>query len=158
MELLESLRKDLLRMLNMLSILQRQRLYDVAYSFIGADASPDDVAPDELGCADSLSQVIDAAFPELRFPTIVSTRELLDYLTRSPSFQEIDSPQKGDIIMSATGTGKPGFIGHCGIVGKAWIMSNDSRTGTWEANYTLDGWKRYYEGRGGIPTKYFRVV
>lgn len=144
----------------------QQHLYDTAFSFIGKDASPRDLAPDEYGCAETVSSVIQAAFPELRFPTVLSTRELFAHISNSPSFQQLTEPEPGCIILSVTGAGN-GRVGngHTGVVGKnaaadgtPWIMSNDSRTGTWEANFTLAGWRRYYEAKGGMPTHFFRVV
>lgn len=160
----ESLLRDLRRALVLLGLIRnmseekRIHLYETAYQAIGTDASPNDSAPDELGCAESLSKVIQKAFPELNFPTVLSTRVLYWNLIQSPSFMLETTPQYGDIIISPTGTGNGRVIGHCGIVGKTWIMSNDSRTGTWEANFTPDGWKRYYEIKGGIPTHYFRPL
>ena len=159
MGLLESLKRDLLRMLEILAIMKPNKLYETAYAYMGKDASPNDEAPDELGCAESLSRVIQRACPELNFPTILSTRKLYDYFTKSFSFVAISEPILGDIILSVTGTGS-GVIpnGHTGIVGKTWILSNDSRTGTWEASFTLASWRRYYEYRGGMPTLFFRKV
>src|SRR5687768_13658767 len=110
----------------------QDKLYDAAYRFIGKDASPRDLAPDEYGCAETISAVIQNAFPELRFPTFLSTRELFDYFNRSPSFRTAGEPNYGFIILSVTGTGT-GRVpnGHVGIIGKRaspdgspWIMSN----------------------------------
>lgn len=143
-----------------------QHLYDVAFSFLGKDASPRDLAPDEYGCAETVSDIVAAAFPELRFPTVLSTRELFDHLTRSPSFEQIAELEPGCIIVSVTGTGN-GLVanGHTGVVGKhlapdgsLWIMSNNSRSGTFEANYSVNSWRRYYETKGGMPTHFFGVV
>lgn len=139
--------------------MNREILYKTAKDAIGEDVSPQDFAPDELGCVESLSRIIQRAFPELRFPTMLSTRELHAYLQTSLSFDLISEPQYGDIILSVTGTGNGRISnGHTGIVGKTWIMSNDSRTGAWEANYQLASWKRYYEGKGNFPTLFYRVV
>ncbi len=143
-----------------------QHLYDTAFSFIGKDASPADLAADEYGCAETVSDIIQAAFPELRFPTVLSTHELYDHLLRSPSFEQITEPEPGCIILSVTGTGNGRVAnGHTGIIGmhaapdgSPWIMSNDSRNGLWTANYSLDSWKKYYEAKGGMPTHFFRVV
>ena len=40
----------------------RIRLYEAARSFIGTDASPNDLAPDELGCAETVNEIIRRAF------------------------------------------------------------------------------------------------
>jgi len=145
---------------------KRHRLYDTAYLAIGRDASPKDYAPDDLGCAESLSNVIQLAFNELHFPTLLSTKDVYNYLTKSPSFSEIDEPVYGAIILSVTGTGSGAIQhGHVGVVGQNfapdgtfWVMSNDSRTGTWEVNFSVGLWKKYYEQRGGMKTHYFIPV
>lgn len=166
--LIQSFKKDLLRLLGILSImdLERTKLYNAAISFLGTDASPADTAPDEYGCADSLSKVIQKAFPEMRFPNLLNTRDIEMYFLTSLSFEETKEPMYGDIIISVTGSGN-GRIpsGHCGVVGKylgpsgtLWVMSNDSRTGHWEANYTIDGWNRYFRDKGGMQTHFFHRI
>lgn len=134
-------------------------IYHAAYDAIGTDVSPDDLANDRLGCAESLSTLMRGIFPELHFPLVLSTRELYLYLSKSPSFQAISAPERGCIVLNVTGTGNGKVSnGHVGIMGNSWIMSNHSATGTWEAAHTLEGWKRYYETKGGMPTLYFRRV
>lgn len=167
-KLLDSLRQDLLRALAMLGMLsdKQKKLYDTAYSFLGSDASPADFAPDELGCAESMSRVLQKAFPDIQFPTLLSTRDLYDYFTASPSFNKATEEDFGLIILSVTGMGNGNVTnGHVGVMGKyasfdgtPWIMSNDSRTGTWEASLTLDQWNRHYRSRGGMATLFYRVV
>jgi len=163
MTLKESLIQDLYRLLEMLGILvmdkYRELLYQTAYDSIGRDVSPQDKAPDELACVESLCKIIQRAFPELRFPTLVGTRELYAYLETSPSWKATQTPQFGNIILSITGTGN-GKVknGHTGIIGKNWIMSNDSRSGTWEANYLPDSWNRYFAIKGGMFTHYYKRV
>lgn len=158
---LASLRATLFRMNE-----NQQHLYLTAYSFLGRDASPLDWARDDVGCSDSVSRVLQKAFPELRFPTFLSTRELYAYFTNSPSFKEEQTPEFGRIILSVTGMGNGKVSnGHVGIIGRntsqdgsLWVMSNDSRFGTWEANLTVTSWNRYYRDRGGMVTHIFRVV
>lgn len=163
MTLLESLKMDLYRALANIAIIRRmnnlEKIYETAYEAIGFDASPSDYAPDEYGCAESLSKIIQKALPELRFPNLLSTRQLYNYLLNSRSFRLTNDPKPGCIIISVTGTGNGSVKnGHTGVIGKAWIMSNDSRTGTWEANYQISAWKRYYEIKGGMYTHLFTCV
>ncbi len=138
-----------------------QKLYQVSFSTIGKDASPFNYAPNEYGCAESVSSLINKV---ITFPIITGTTNLLSLLETSPQFEEIAIPEQGCIIISATGTGKLAN-GHTGIVGKniapdnsLWIMSNDSRSGLWSVNYTINRWKDYYETYGGFPTRYFRLL
>lgn len=163
LSLIESIKNDLRRLGEMLAIIKymdkRKAIYDMAFASIGDDVSPDDLAPDEYACAESLSNIIRRALPELNFPIILSTRLLYAYFISSPSFQQTDTPGAGSIIINVTGTGNGAVSnGHTGVVGKNWIMSNDSRTGTWEANYLPPAWKRYFEIKGGMPTHYFDCV
>src|SRR3990167_9492502 len=100
MTLLESLKKDLYQALKTLAIMRPNKLYDTAYSLLGTDVSPQDNAPDELACTESLSRVIQKAYPELNFHTWLSTRQLYDYLLATIVFDEVASPIIGDIILS----------------------------------------------------------
>lgn len=160
-EALERIKKELLKIFSML---QPWKLYEEAVKVLGTDVSPQDIAVDEVGCVESLSRLLQRAYPDLRFPTLLSTRSLYDYLLTSPSFIQVDSPQYGDIILSVTGTGNGTiFNGHCGVVGQytshdktLWVMSNDSFSGTWEVNFTIGSWKRRYVDRGGMELLLFR--
>lgn len=138
-------------------------LYDVAYSFIGRDASPDDSAPDELACSESVSNIIQKAFPEGNFPTILSTKIMYNYFCNSTIFELSPIPTAGCVIISPTGTGVFEH-GHVGIVGahespdgSLWVMSNSSQSGLFEVNYTISSWHRYYEKKGQMPVLFFRV-
>lgn len=150
----------------LLGMTAKERLYEKAKSLLGTDASPDDAANDIYGCADSVSKVIQSALPELRFPSLLSTAAMLEYLQRSVVFQETDTPSAGSIIISATGTGDGRLKnGHVGIVGKnpspdgsLYVMSNNSFKGTWEADWSIASWKRYYTGRGGFSIHYFDAM
>lgn len=133
----------------------------VAKEMIGKDASPRDQAPDELGCAESLANVLHAIDPNFS-PAIVSTTKLYKALMHSPKYEATFDLEAGNILISPTGYGKyPRIIpnGHCGVfVEPNWIASNDSIKGTWEQNYTLSQWIKRYRNRGGYPLFVFRKV
>lgn len=146
-----------------------QVLYDTACSFLGRDASPEDIASDEYGCAETVSDIVHAAFGD--FPpdgrTIVSTAVLYQKLKAHPKFKQTQVAKPGNIIISPTGMGN-GTIpnGHTGIFGKSldgldfYIMSNTSKTGLFEKNYTLFGtqlasWVARFRKQGGYPLFYF---
>lgn len=137
------------------------RLYQVTLDSVGMDVSPSDLAPDELGCAETLSNLIKMVRPEFRI--ITGTWTLWDLLRKSPDFTLVESPQSGDIIISPTGTSSKGsrapFPGHTGIVGnRGKVYSNDSYDdGKLKQNFTLDGWRERYQERGGYPIYYFRI-
>ena len=136
----------------------REAIYNTSLLYIGTDVSPADQAPDELGCAESWSKVIQKACPGLNMPTFLSTREVYKYLYTSKDFELAPTAEAlhGDTVISPTGSSSIlGKIGHVGIVGKHQIMSNDSRWGTWEANYTLESWRRIFT-KNGFPVLVFR--
>jgi len=138
----------------------RVKLYLSALQYLGTDASPFDEAPDEYGCADSVSKVILSAFPNSIIGS-VSTKLLYEELSKSKQFVKVLEFQAGDVIISPTGMGKTGKIanGHTGIVGEnEEILSNSSATGTWENNYTMKSWVDRFRTAGGYPIFFFRKV
>lgn len=142
----------------------RAKLYSVALTYLGIDASPKDAASDEYGCADSVTQVLLAAFPGC-IKGSVSTAELYNQLNNSKEFTKVKAFKFGDIIISPTGMGAIGKIpnkitnGHVGIVGEdEEIMSNSSATGFWTQNYNLTSWVARYRTLGGYPIYFFRKV
>lgn len=139
--------------------IKRIELYLQALKHLGTDASPNDVAPDELGCADSVSQILLKTFPGI-IKGSVSTRELNQQLNSSKHFVRVTKFLPGDIIMSPTGSGNGGLRnGHVGIVGEEEnIMSNSSATGKWENNYNLKSWVARYRVMGGYPIFFYRIV
>ena len=105
-----------------------QRLYEAAKSQIGKDLS--NSAPNELGCAESMSRVIRMVYPN--FPIIISTAGLNLKLMNSYHFERSANPIKGCIAIAPTQGAK---VGHCWVWGDTWAMSNTSKTGKWQANY-----------------------
>lgn len=139
----------------------RIKLYLESLRYLDQDASPFDEAPDEYGCADSLSKVINSAFPKC-ITGSVSTKVLYEQLLNSNKFVKTKELLTGDIIISPTGSNtKVTEIknGHCGIVGEdGEIMSNSSATGKWEQNYTIETWIRRYRNKGAYPIYSFRKL
>lgn len=138
----------------------REMLYNYAFTFLGKDASPDDVASDEYGCAETICNIIDGCFGD--FPieggTIISTTVLYKKLKAHPKFEMVENYQQGDIIISPTGFGNGRLKnGHVGIVASVGaIMSNDSFSGLFMLNYTIDTWVARYRNIGGFPLYFFR--
>lgn len=144
---------------NNLSTPQGQKIFETAKSLLGVDASPNDIAPDELGCAETVSEVIIKA--GFKMPIIVSTKNLYDWLRTKKEWLETTTPIPGDIVISPTGSGGKNGIthGHTGVVGVGGvIMSNSSATGRFEPNFTINRWVAYYQTKGGYPVKYYRRV
>lgn len=169
----ERLRLQLLQALGIIDTLRmneekRIKLYETAKLYIGTDASPNDLAPDEYGCAESVNEIIRAAFGEYLYAgNRLSTYWLYKALKESDKWIEASIPIPGSIVISPTGYGHrrdaAGNLiipnGHVGIVmldGK--IASNDSRDGKFRENYTIDSWADRYVVKGGYFMKMFRPV
>jgi len=150
---------NLRAILAQLTGLRRQLIYRTALDTIGVDASPNDLAPDEFGCAESVSLILNRA---IGFPTITGTYTLNQRLQSDRRFAPTNTPRPGDIIISPTGMRLgPSKInnGHVGIVGNNnSIMSNDSYTGKWMANYTIDTWRKRYQQDGKYPVFFYTLV
>ncbi len=126
----------------------RVKLYAKALTYLGVDASPSDVAPDEYGCADTVSAIILNCFgPIIKYS--VSTAELFNILDKSKHFKRVTEFRFGDIIISPTGKGDGRLAnGHVGIFGEGEeIMSNSSATGNFTNNFTLTSWVERYRGK-----------
>lgn len=142
-----------------LSTPQGKKIFETAKTLLGTDASPNDLAPDEYGCAETVSDVLIASgFP---MPVIISTAELYKFFVGSGSWLEVPGCLPGDVIISPTGMGGQNGVlnGHTGIVGEnSVIMSNNSYTGRFETNYTVASWTSRYKIKGGYPVFYFRRI
>lgn len=140
--------------------MNQERLYNVAKESLGKHMTLNQNVSAEVGCAEAVSKVLQnagvAGIPALG---IAGTSALYDFLHEDVQFDEVTTPQAGDVIVSPTGW--PGAVlahGHVGIVGNYGILSNDSQTGLFKENWTLETWRKYYSDYGNLPTKYFRYV
>ena len=90
----------------------------------------------------------------------VSTRVGLDVLSRSPSWQRIYKPEKGCIVLYATGTGN-GYLANGHIFtsdGQGKLYSNSSSNGLFQQNYTDFTAKYRYQTLGGFSPHYFKLI
>lgn len=143
------------------STINRLLIYRVALNSIGADISPNDFAPDEYGCADSVSGILQQALGgEKGIQWTISTTILYRELSTSRAYMFVQMPLPGDIIISPTGYGDGRLAnGHVGVCGAGdTIMSNSSNTGRWETNFTQKSWRDRYVVSGGYPIYYFRKL
>jgi len=155
---LESLRKSLISLKKkLMEPSNAEKIYQAAKDALGTEASPRDIAPDELGCAETADEIVKRATGKYVNGTTktvtISTAEMYKILSRNPEWEEIYLPEKGALIISPTVGKNVGHVGICGIYG---IMSNNSPTGTFEQNFTYDGWDRYYRVRKKLEIHYFR--
>ena len=137
----------------------RLRFFNAAIRSLGTDASPNDIAPDEYGCAETVNDIHKLAFG-YAIGGDVSTYRMYRDIKLNKKFVKVEYPLEGDIVISPTGYGSGGLTnGHVGIVGELTkIMSNDSSTGKFEENYTIQSWRERYVIKGGYPMAYFRRV
>ena len=153
---------ELARYQSMLPTENGKKMYQAAVPCLGIDASPEDLADDELGCAETWHQIYRKAFGEYFIADAyerLSTRRLKLKLDVSVLFMKVTDPLPGDTVLSATGFGgtKAVPVGHVGVMGEnGIIMSNDSRDGTFDANYTLDSWRRRYVEKGNFAMDFYR--
>lgn len=136
----------------------QEKLYAVAKGNIGVHCTLNASVPAEVGCAEALSYNIRQAGLTVPSGGIAGTYNMLEFLKSDVQFQEVDSPEPGDIIIDATGTGNGSVEGHTGIVMQSGICSNDSATGLWLERWLLPNWLAYYTQTGGMKSYYFRAV
>ena len=135
-------------------------IVELAKSKIGQDASPRDLAPDSLGCAETVSTILHEYDPT--FPIVIGTEQLYLELVKSRKWRKILTPEAGCVVISPTGYRlEPSDMkhGHTGIyITDNLICSNDSATGKWLQNYNRITWRQryYYEGR--YPVFCFKKV
>ena len=143
---------------------QNNRLifFHTAVQALGTDASPNDIVPDELGCAETINDIHKKAFG---FPIggEVSTYRMYSALKNSTFFKRVGEPLEGRILISPTGYGKIDIMsGHVGIVGEMSsdgtlkVMTNDSFTGKFiDTRYSIKTWKKRWADKGKYPMWFF---
>lgn len=154
-EIIQDIEKIKQLIKNLIDDTSMNELYERAKSLLGTDVSPQDLVSDSFACAETVSTLINSLNPN--FPRVTGTWSLWDLL--KVHADQVQVPQAGDIILSVTGTGNGAIRnGHCGVVGEhEIIMSNDSLTGLFKENYTLDSWNNYYGVKGGFPVLFYRL-
>lgn len=144
--------QDIIKRLTM-----KPTLVEVAQSLLGTDISPKDLVADEVGCAESMTNLMKKVYPET--PIITGTYSLFDYLNKPTSnYTRVTVPTPGTVILCPTSAGKP-FPGHVGIfMEDMTIASNDSATGRFIKNYNLDTWIARWVNKGGYQIFMFKHV
>lgn len=151
-----TLQKQILELQKKLQERRRESIYEEALRHLGEDASPLDRVDDVVGCAESVTEILNKV---MGFPIITGTWTMWDYLKRDSRFKKTSIPMPGDIVISPT-EGKR--RGHVGIVGKhGAILSSVSLgkdSGKFMANYTLDTWFARYRGKMELPVHFYTRV
>lgn len=119
-------------------------------SWLGIDASPLNLAPEELSCAEGVSNILRTIYPD--FTYTISTIELASLLKKSPYFKATLTPSAGCVVVSPR---NGATAGHCGIfITDDQIASNDSQSGLWQQNYTWAGWIAFFKDVRKLPHTY----
>lgn len=146
-------------------ITRRIVLFEYAKLCLGKDMAP---VEDEYGCMEAVANI--AKRVGIIIGGGASTYFANRFFRRSKKFKKIASfkpatgiknIRPGQIVISATGYGGTKAVpnGHVGIIsdGKK-IMSNNSKNGLWEENYTLASWYKRYVTKGKYPMDIYEVI
>lgn len=128
---------------------------------IGKDLTPKDEIPDDVSCVAQIQEVHRLATGSYigTGAALYNTGALYRHVQADPKWRKVTTPLPGDMVLSPTGYSTKGAKnGHVGIVGETHILSNTSKTGKWEANYTLASWEEYYAKKLGFPVTFWRHV
>ena len=139
-------------------------LLEIIFKYKDQDATPRDIAPDGLACAETVSTILREYLAQkgIIFPVIISTYELWKELEkREDLFERVYEPQSEDIVISPTKLNtRPDLMphGHAGFyIDSDRIASNDSRTGQLKINYDRESWRQTFHYYGGYPVKLYRL-
>lgn len=161
-----ALEKQLLILINSQPIsMTGEKIYTAAAENLGKHLTLNDAIPAEIGCAEAVSKILFLAGIYTADKGIAGTATLDAWLASSPSFERIELPEEGAIIVSPTGQGNGTVVGHTGIVGRFgnmypqdWgICSNDSATGLFLERWSFARWQAYYGITGGLPVHVYRA-
>jgi hypothetical protein len=141
------------------------KLYNIAKANIGNHLTLNDAIPAEFGCAECMSKILQLAGYSIPAGGISGSATLYEWLLKNDSFEKVDAPEQGVILISPSGYGNGNVVGHVGVVGKFGLMypndyaviSNNSNTGLLSTQWTLEGWKKRYVDDGGLPMAYFKA-
>jgi hypothetical protein len=135
-------------------------IYITAKRLLGQHLTLDESVDKSVGCAQALSYVLKASgysVPKKGIPGTVGIKAWCD-----KNAIPLNGPQVGAIIVSVTEGDRHGHVGVCARYDFMYpddfgIMSNDSRTGLWEVNWSLEEWKIYYEYKLGLQTFFYKL-
>lgn len=139
-------------------LMNKKTLLDICDDNIGRDVTPLDNTPDEVACAEVVTTILRAVYPEV--PKEVSTIRLDKWLSSSKTFVRILDPEPGAIIISPTAS--PDRVGHVGFcMADGTIASNTSygvNKGKFIKNYTPQTWKERYQKKLGLEVHLYKHV
>lgn len=147
----------LLKELLLLKTPMRKTFLEHCEDALDNDITPDDLVPDPVACAITVSTLINRV--DATFPKVAGTWTLYDILEHRKDYARVTDPMPGDIVISPTGLSKSKTMpnGHTGVImSSKKIASNDSATGKFMENYTMESWTDRYVTKGGYPLFLYR--
>jgi hypothetical protein len=136
-------------------------LIEIINEKIGTDATPNNLAPNALACAETVSTILREYLAQkgIDFPVIIGTPQLYQkMLSMRDVFEQVYEPQAGYIIINPS---TPSVHGHCGFfVDETNIVSNTSlepNVGHLIQNYTRTTWRNYFHYYLGLPSYLFSL-
>jgi hypothetical protein len=135
------------------------KLYTEAKDCLGSHITLDAAVPAALGCAEAVSYCLYYTNKSVPAIGLQGTMALYKWmLTHSDLFVQTTTPTVGTIIVSPTGMGKNSTDhGHTGICGEYGILSNESQSGLFREQWTLEAWQAYYVKALGFPVFFFNL-
>lgn len=142
-----------------------EKLYDAAKAayLIHEHLTLDESVPADVGCMEAISTLLKRCEYDIPPKGIPGTATGYEWLCNNPLFKVApfavnSSYTKGSIIISPP-PGKTGYPhGHIGIIGEYGILSNDSETGEFRENYTIQTWADFFGRLRGLPIYIFLPI
>lgn len=129
------------------------RLGIVAFILRGRDVTT--IAPNRLGCAETVSRMIRVLHPS--FPICIGTSTLHKEMVESGLFNRTSAPENGTVYLAETGTGRLRH-GHVGVRWNGSVWSNNSLSGVVDSHMTVEFFDEYYFLRNGFPKNYYNLI
>lgn len=129
------------------TLTMRKSLIDLCKENLGKDVTPDDLVPDSVACAITATTILRKL--DSTIPLMAGTWSMWDFLEHRKDYARVNVPTPETIIICPTTPGHP-FPGHVGFfMDDMTIASNDSATGKFVKNYSLETWRNRWEKVGG---------
>jgi hypothetical protein len=140
-------------------LLMTPTFLEICERSIGIDVTPRDAISDSVACSETVTTLLKQAGKIDRI--ISGTWTLYQYLENPDNgWKKVNSPWPGDIVLSPTGSGVAGSIGHVGVVmNDNLIASNNSfgpHAGKFTINYTIPKWNDYYGKKLRMAVFFYR--
>ena len=143
------------------TVSKAQTLYSLAKEALGSHLTLNQNVPEEEGCAEAVSVLLERCGYPIPQEGIPSVNGLIDFML-AQGFQEVKEGTPGCVITAHNPDPSVPTAAHVGIVMEYGVASNDSRPaflGKFWENY-LDGtkhWEAYFTANGSV-TRFFLPV